>query len=253
MNIDWEAKEYAAKFNFVPQYGKGVMELITAPAGSCVLDLGCGNGTLTRQLADEGFKVRGMDASPELINLARTTYPDLDFDEGDATDFHLQNKVDVIFSNAVFHWIDRDKQPLLTHCIADSLVENGELVCEFGGYGNNARIHYALQTEFAKNGLSYRMPFYFPTIGEYAPLLEQEGLQVRFATLFDRMTELKGEDGLADWIKMFVKTPFTGMDSSLKDHIIHKTVQSLKQTLYQEGKWYADYVRLRIRAVKTRC
>ena len=253
MNIDWEAKEYAAKFNFVPQYGKGVMELITAHAGSCVLDLGCGNGTLTRQLADEGFKVRGMDASPELINLARTTYPDLDFDEGDATDFHLQNKVDVIFSNAVFHWIDRDKQPLLIHCIADSLVENGELVCEFGGYGNNARIHYALQTEFAKNGLSYRMPFYFPTIGEYAPLLEQEGLQVRFATLFDRMTELKGEDGLADWIKMFVKTPFTGMDSSLKDHIIHKTVQSLKQTLYQEGKWYADYVRLRIRAVKTRC
>lgn len=39
MNIDWEAKEYASKFNFVPQYGKGVIELITAPVGSRVLDL----------------------------------------------------------------------------------------------------------------------------------------------------------------------------------------------------------------------
>ncbi len=252
MNIDWEAKEYASKFNFVPQYGKGVIELITAPAGSRVLDLGCGNGTLTRQLADAGFDVRGMDASPELIKLARSTYPNLNFDEGDATNFHLQNKVDVIFSNAVFHWIDRDKQPLLIRCIADALVENGELVCEFGGYGNNAQIHHALQKEFAKNGLSYRMPFYFPTVGEYAHLLEREGFQVRFATLFDRMTELKGEDGLADWIQMFVKTPFAGMNVSLKDNIIRNAVQSLEQTLYQGGKWHADYVRLRIRAIKAR-
>lgn len=250
MNINWEAKEYASNFSFVPQYGKSVIELITVPSGSRVLDLGCGNGTLTQQLADAGFDVRGMDASPELVKLARATYPDLSFVEGDATDFRLQDKVDVIFSNAVFHWIDREKQPSLIRCMADALVESGELVCEFGGYGNNARIHYALQQEFARNGLSYRMPFYFPTVGEYTPLLEQEGFQVRFATLFDRMTELKGEDGLADWIRMFVKTPFTGMDSALKDTIIRNAVQSLEQTLHHEGKWYADYVRLRIRAVK---
>lgn len=251
MNISWETKKYASQFNFVPQYGKGVMDLITAPAGSRVLDLGCGNGTLTKQLADAGFEVRGIDASPEFIKLARTTYPNLIFEEGDATDFHLQNKVNVIFSNAVFHWIDRDKQPKMIHCIADALVEKGELVCEFGGYGNNALIHHALQQEFAKHGLSYHMPFYFPTIGEYAPLLEQEGLQVRFATLFDRKTELKGEDGLADWIRMFVKTPFEGMEVSLKECILRDTVQSLEPTLHQDGKWYADYVRLRIRAVKT--
>lgn len=101
--------------------------------------------------------------------------------------------------------------------MADFLVEKGELVCEFGGY---------------------------------APLLEKEGLKVQFARLFDRMTELKGENGLTDWIQMFVKTPFTSMDSSLKEDIIRHAVQSLEQELYQDGKWYADYVRLRIRAVK---
>lgn len=251
MNIDWKAKEYAANFSFVPQYGAGIIELITASAGSRVLDLGCGNGTLTRKLADSGFDVCGIDASPTLVKLAKETYPELCFEEGDATNFHLEEKVNVIFSNAVFHWIDREKQPSLIRCLADALVENGELVCEFGGYGNNAKIHDALQKEFARNGLSYQMPFYFPTIGEYSSLLEHEGIQVRFATLFDRMTELKGEDGLSDWIRMFVKTPFKNLDSSLQDHIVRNTVQSLESRLYHDGKWYADYVRLRIKAVKT--
>ena len=251
MNIKWEAKEYAENFGFVPQYGRNVMEWITAPKGSRVLDLGCGNGTLTGQLAEAGYAVFGMDASAELIALARKEHPGLHFEEGDATNFRLEEKVDVVFSNAVFHWIDREKQPLLIRCIADALVGKGELVCEFGGYGNNAMIHHALQKEFSRNGLSYRMPFYFPTIGEYAPLLEAEGLQVRSAMLFDRKTELKGEDGLADWIRMFVKTPFNGMDSTLKDDIIRHAVRSLAPDLYQDGKWYADYVRLKIRAVKS--
>lgn len=250
MNINWEAKEYASNFNFVPQYGKGLIELITAPRGSKVLDLGCGNGTLTKQLADAGFSVTGIDASPELIALAKEQYSDLIFKEGDATNFILEERADVVFSNAVFHWIDREKQPLLLQCIANALKAGGELVCEFGGFGNNAKIHEGLSKSFAKRNMTYQMPFYFPTIGEYAPLLENVGLQVRFASLFDRFTELKGENGLADWIRMFVKTPFTGISLETKMEIISETVESLKDILYQNGKWYADYVRIRIKAIK---
>lgn len=250
MNIQWEAGKYASNFNFVPQYGKDVIELIQAPAGSRVLDLGCGNGTLTEVLAQRGYSVQGMDASPELIALAKEQHPGLLFTEGDATAFVLPEPVDVVFSNAVFHWIDRDRQPLLAGCIARALRKGGELVCEFGGYGNNARIHRALEQAFTVRGLSYQMPFYFPTIGDYAALLESHALQVRYATLFDRFTELRGEDGLADWIRMFVKRPFAGMEQAVQEDIVREAADTLKCDLYKDGKWYADYVRIRLRAVR---
>lgn len=220
MNIKWEAEKYVSKFDFVPQYGKDIINLIDCPKGSKVLDLGCGNGTLTRQLADQGFQVMGLDASAELINLAKEHYPDILFKEGDATDFTLEEKVDVVFSNAVFHWIDQEKHPLLLQQIGNALNQGGELVCEFGGQGNNAKIHQALSRAFAQRHLTYRMPFYFPSIGEYAPLLEQKGLQVRFVTLFDRFTELKGKNGLHDWICMFLKTSFRGLEQELVEEIV---------------------------------
>lgn len=251
MNITWEAKKYAADFSFVPKYGQGLIDLIAAPAGSRVLDLGCGNGTLTQLLSDKGYRVTGLDSSTEQIALARQTYSGIVFQEGDATCFTLPDKVDAVFSNAVFHWIDKDRQPALLRCIASALKEHGELVCEMGGYGNNALIHQALQQEFARHGLAYRLPFYFPGIAEYATLMEQAGLQVRLALLFDRSTELKGEDGLYDWIRMFVRVPFAGLPEDLTEQIIRAAVSSLEGTLYQHGKWYADYVRLRMRAVKT--
>ena len=94
------------------------------------------------------------------------------------------------------------------------------------------------------------MPFYFPSVGEYAPLLEQAGLQVTHAFLFDRMTPLKGGNGLMDWMKMFLKTPFGGMDDGLKEEILRETAEALRPALFRDGVWCSDYVRLRCRAVK---
>ncbi|MGI6219774.1 MAG: class I SAM-dependent methyltransferase [Bacteroidaceae bacterium] len=250
MNIEWDAGRYGADFGFVAQYGQAVAALIDAPAGSRVVDLGCGNGTLTAQLAERGYRVTGIDASPELLEQARKHYPGLAFAEADATDFRLAEPVDVVFSNAVFHWIDDNRQDDLLRCVCAALRPGGMLVCEFGGYGNNALIHAALRDAFARHGREYVMPFYFPTIGEYAPRLERSGLCVCFARLYDRMTELVGDDGLADWIRMFVKHPFVGIGVEETDDIIRQAVAQLKDRLFRAGKWYADYVRIQFKAVK---
>lgn len=250
MSIRWEAEKYASDFNFVPQYGRDLIKLIEAPKGSRVLDLGCGHGTLTNALAEAGFCVSGLDASAELIALARKNYPTLQFEEGDATHFSVSESVDVVFSNAVFHWIDRAKQPLLAQCIADALLPGGELVCEFGGLGNDRLIFSALEDVFAHHCLKFTQPFYFPSIAEHASVLEHHGLRVRFAVLFDRLTELKGRDGMTDWIRMFVKQPFSGIDKGLETEIVRETVEKLNPVLCRNGVWYADYVRIRLRAVK---
>lgn len=91
---------------------------------------------------------------------------------------------------------------------------------------------------FAAHGLTYRRTFYFPTVGEYAPMLERHGLQVRAALLFDRPTPQQTEDGLADWIRMFDKAPFAGVSEELQETIIREAVETLRPVLYHDGRWY---------------
>lgn len=251
MNIKWDAEKYTSDFSFVYQYGSDVMELIDADKNSTILDLGCGNGALSKKLKDKGFVVKGIDASKELLDTARKSYPDIEFIQADATSFSLPEPVDVVFSNAVFHWIDKGQQQNMLKCVYNALKENGQFVFEFGGFGNNQLIHGALEKIFSEYGYTYKMPFYFPTISEYSTILENVGFRVKYAILFDRPTELKGESGLKDWINMFVKTPFSIIENeSERESIIDKAVDSLRSLLHKNGKWYADYVRTRMKAIR---
>ncbi len=251
MNIAWDAETYTADFSFVHRYGNSVIDLIDADKNSRVLDLGCGNGALTKALQEKGFAVQGMDASEDFLRIARKNYPDIAFTRADATDFAVAEPFDVVFSNAVFHWIDAARQEDMLECVHSALREGGQFVFEFGGYGNNRLIHRALARTFYEYGYDYDMPFYFPTIGEYAERLENSGFIVKYAALFDRPTELKGEDGLKEWIRMFVKTPFSVVASEQeKAAIIDKAESALRKDLYKDGTWYADYVRIRMKAVR---
>lgn len=249
MNIQWDAEKYTSDFSFVHQYGGALLDLIDGE-GLSVLDLGCGNGALTKVISERGHHAEGVDASGELLQTARASYPELRFTQADAVSFQMGKQYDVVFSNAVFHWIEREKQPDMIAHVFDALKPRGQFIFEFGGHGNNALIHRALRREFEKRGLTYEMPFYFPTIGEYTSLLERGGFLVRSALLLDRPTRLSGGDGLCGWVRMFVKTPFQGISPALAEEIICSAASELKGVLYHDGNWYADYVRIRCKAVK---
>lgn len=251
MNIDWNAQEYLQDFSFVPRYGEDVLNLLDAHAGSHVIDLGCGNGMLTKRLSEMGLNVTGIDASEDMLGIARSRYPELAFIKSDALDFTLNQPVDAVFSNAVFHWIDENKQPVLLRQINRALKPSGELVCEFGGKGCAATVHGALRQSFRKRGMEYDFPFYFPTIGEYATLLGQNGFKVVYALLFDRPTACKnGERGLRNWVKMFDKQAFRTVDTNTENEILSEAEQSLNGILFNNGSWHIDYVRIRLKAIK---
>ncbi len=250
MNIKWDSKDYKDNFNFVTQYGEDVMGLLTVRPGDFIVDLGCGNGGLTKKLADGGYCVIGVDDSEDMIRLAVSEYPELEFRKDNALTFRLEQKADAIFSNAVFHWIDREKQDQLAENISANLKEGGELVCEFGGYRCAGTIHEVLEQCFVKRGLEYPMPFYFPTVGEHTPVLERHGLLVEYAAWFERPTVKAGEDGAINWINMFVKKAFEGMEPELKIEIQDEAREILREKIYIDGQWIIDYTRIRIRARK---
>lgn len=250
MNIQWDAEDYKQNFSFVPEYGEAVMDLLTVEKGSHVVDLGCGNGALTEQLAARGYDVLGVDASPEMLALARQSHPELSFAAGNALDFELEAPADAIFSNAVLHWIDADRQQEMLDHIASQIRVGGQFVCEFGGKDCAEAVHSTLTEVFAAHGLTYCRTFYFPTIGEYAPMMEAAGLRVRYAILFDRPTRQQTEDGLADWIRMFDKAPFEGVDPALADTMIQEAVERLRPVLYHDDAWYVDYTRIRFQCIR---
>lgn len=248
MNHKWDSDNYTDNFRFVNKYGEELINFITAKKGSFVVDLGCGNGAITQILKDKGFNTLGIDSSPEMIKKARELHPSLNFILADACEFKLDKKADVIFSNAVFHWIDN--HDMLAQNISKNLATGGELIFEFGGKGNADIVHSALDEAFMSRGLTYERNFNFCSIGEFAPVLERYGFKIVYAVLFDRLTEQNGENGLADWINMFIKSAFADVDLSVKQSIINQVEKICRPKLYIDGKWYVDYVRIRMKAIK---
>ncbi len=246
MNIPWEADVYAEKFNFVPQYGEPLLDLLDAPLDAPVIDLGCGNGALTEKLLEKGYDVTGVDASPAMLTEARKRCPDARFILADALEYNAHGTAGAVFSNAVFHWIDGAMHDRLLANIAASLRPGGQLVCEFGGEGNGEIVHAALARSFAKHGMQYPRVFYFPGLTEYAERLSKAGLVTAHAVLFPRWTKVTS---VADWIRMFVKAPFEGMDVSLRDTIISEAQEGCREALFDAEGWHVDYVRLRFKAV----
>lgn len=246
-NQRWNVGEYTSAFSFVPSYGEDLFSLITHKEGA-LLDVGCGSGALSDKLAGRGFTVTGMDDEGAFIKAAKKAYPDVKFIKANAVSFSLKNKFSVAFSNAVLHWIDFSFQAAALKNIYNCLEGGGEFVFEMGGKGNCALIHGAVERQCALRGYEYVNPFYYPTIGEYAALLEKAGFKTTYAVMFDRLTPLAGEHGVRDWINMFLNGALSSFNE--REDIASAAEEDVKKSLFTGGKWYADYVRLRMRAVK---
>ncbi len=134
-------------------------------SGERILDLGCGTGQLTAEIAKQGAQVVGLDNSAKMIGQARQNYPGLSFMLGDAASFHSDRTFDAVFSNAALHWVKQ--ADAAAESIARALQPGGRFVAEFGGKGNIAfgpqRIDPSTGT-----GADARCPWYYPSIGEYA-------------------------------------------------------------------------------------
>ena len=248
----WNAGLYDNKFSFIWEYGSNLIDLLDPQPGEYVLDIGCGTGHLTRAIADRGARVIGTDFSAAMIEQARVNYPDLRFEVADASAFTLDEPVDAIFSNAVFHWV-RDQEGAAA-CIQRALKPGGRLVVEFGGKGNVGKVIAATIGAMRDAGFpdaAARNPWYYPSIAEHATLLQRHGLETTSAVLFSRPTLLDGgEAGLRLWLEMFGDSFFAAIPIETREQIVAAIEEQLRPELFHDGSWHADYRRLRIVAIR---
>lgn len=244
MNMEWNSTLYDKKHDFVAEYGKGLLEFVPKNDEQAILDLGCGTGILTVQLAELCNKVIGVDSSQSMIDKAKEQFGNIEFMVCDALALPFENEFDVVFSNAVFHWIS-DHDALLIN-IHKVLKPQGLLVCEFGANGNIATIENAFEKACNSLGYDYEPKFNFPTVENFGKLLENNGFIIDRIYDYDRPTVLKDkEQGLVNWMKQFFASELAVMPEHIQAMVFEKVEELTRKILWNEEEWVVDYRRLR--------
>lgn len=243
----WDAGLYATHARFVSDLGMPVVELLDPCPGERILDLGCGDGVLTRKLMDLGCTVVGVDASADMVRAAKALGVDAYVQSGQSLVFEAE--FDAVFSNAALHWMQPAEAVIGS--VFRALKPGGRFVGEMGGAGNNATVVDALSTVFARRGLdaSARNPWFFPDVPTYTNLLSRAGFVIDTVERFPRPTPLPGS--LAGWLATFGGHFLQGFATDEQAAIVSE-VETLCRPLLcdAQGRWTADYVRLRFRARK---
>lgn len=248
--MKWNSDLYDNAQAFVSEYGKGLITFIPQVADQKVLDLGCGTGDLTNEISRMlGCSIIGSDYSPEMIVRAKTKYPHLSFSVCDACEIPYTDEFDVIFSNAVFHWIPN--QTALHQSVYNALKVGGMLICEFGGHQNIAKISHAFGLAIAQYGDTYESPFYFPQTEHHVAVLENAGFIIDKIYDYDRPTILpNGALGLRQWVCQFFSADLNKYDATKQETILAYVENNLRSSMFDGEKWTADYRRLRVIAHK---
>lgn len=250
----WNPSHYDQAGAFVPKLGADLIDLLAPQPGERVLDLGSGTGDLAAQLAQRGARVTGVDASAEMVSEARRKHPTLSFEVQDGQALSFDQEFDAVFSNATLHWMPR--ADAVAEGVARALRPGGRFVAEFGGARCVQTVRDALKDKLTERGVGgYGAqgkgvpPWYFPSVPQYARVLEQAGLWVRSALWFERPTRLEGNSGLENWLELFC-LPLLRALGEQRGAVVQGVEERCRSALFRDGSWWLDYTRLRVVATK---
>lgn len=243
----WSPKQYAKNARFVSDLGMPVVALLAPCAGERILDVGCGDGPLTKKLVEVGCEVVGVDASPTMVEAAKAIGLDARVMNGQTLQF--EGEFDAVFSNAALHWMKQADAVIAG--VWRALKPGGRFVGEFGGDGNTATVLRALEAVLQQRCLDFctLSPWYFPSTEEYRNKLEAQGFVVNSIALIPRPTPLPGS--LIAWLETFAQSFVGPVPIAERAGFLAQVEDLCRSTLCNaDGAWSVDYVRLRFAAVK---
>ncbi|MDD2358382.1 MAG: 2-isopropylmalate synthase [Thiovulaceae bacterium] len=242
----WNADKYNKHAAFVSNLALPVVDLLRAKKGEVILDLGCGDGTLALEIQKSGTKVVAVDLSADMVKSAQAK--GINASIMSATELPFINQFDVVFSNAVLHWIK--ESDAVVKKVYDVLKPEGRFVVEFGGLGNVTTVVEAMEKVFQdhKEFGVFENPWYFPSDTEYKALLESHGFRVETIELIPRPTPV---DDIINWLDLFANGVTKHLSAEEFALFKEEVRLHVKEELYDQQKgWHVDYVRLRVKAMK---
>jgi trans-aconitate 2-methyltransferase len=207
----WDAEQYKQSSSNQKQWGTELLSKLGLNGNEHVLDIGCGDGILTAEMAKMlpyGLAV-GTDSSEEMINLAEKNfpvkdYPNLRFMMKDARKLDFNGEFDAVFSNACLHWVI-DHAPVLQG-IKRSLKAGGKMLVQMGGKGNAAEIVRITEKLIKSekwagyfNGFTFPYGFYGPE--EYNAWLTDLRFNIVRLELIPKDMVFENRQKLAYWIE----------------------------------------------------
>ncbi len=232
----WDAGDYARVGAFVALLGGAAVDLLDPQRGERILDVGCGDGTLTKQLIERGATVVGIDNSPQMIAAARAK--GLDAIQLGVVDMPFNAEFDAAFSNATLHWVREKEQA--ARAIFRALKPGSRFAGEMGGEANLKKLRDALDEELIIRG--YVPPVeagnWYPSPEEFSAVYEAAGFEQIDARLIERPTPI--EHGVSQWVTTFRRgwLDRAGVPEDERSEIGAAVADRV-------GSNVADYVRLR--------
>ncbi|KAK4550063.1 hypothetical protein LTR36_003030 [Oleoguttula mirabilis] len=269
----WSAAKYDSAASFVPKLTSTVVSYLDVQAKDRVLDIGCGDGQLTAQIAQSASsgEVLGLDASQSFISTAQEKHTTR------SCAFKLQNCTklaeckeavdggwDKVFSNAALHWILRNpktRQEVFRNA-QQALKSGGKLVFEMGGKGNVAEIQAAFTAALIHAGLSVddaraANPWFFPSVDWMTQTLSEVGFEVEKCEYEYRPTKLNPENdektgGLEGWLRLMGAQFLEAVEERKREGVLREVCDVLETVVTREedGSKWIGYVRLRAIARK---
>ena len=243
----WRANQYSDHASFVSELGSPVVSLLNPIPGEHILDLGCGDGSLTEKIQRVGATVIGVDSSASMVDGARSRGITAEVMPAESLSF--SNEFDAVFTNAALHWMP--DYISVIRGVHHALKSGGRFVGEFGGQGNIQSLIDAMRDTFVENSDfgEFSIPWYFPNEQDYSSALESVGFYVSKIELMPRPTPLK--TGIREWLKIFANYAMSTLNPEQQARFLREVEDRVKAKLYsKKNGWSADYVRLRFCASK---
>lgn len=258
MAHEFDGKKYEKASAHQKEWGMKLIAELGLQGTERVLDLGCGDGTLTTVIAEllpQG-EVIGIDASQGMIDASvAKTRDNLRFLLMDINELDFVKRFDVVISNATLHWV-KDHKRLLEN-VQRSFRDDGRLRFNFAGDGNCSRFFKVIREamaldEFAACFTKFEWPWYMPTLDEYQVLVENSGLHDARVWLENADRYFPDEEAMIRWVDQPSLVPFLAHVPATKKDMLREFVvkRMIEETKQADGRCFETFRRINVSATK---
>ncbi len=258
MTHEFDGKKYEKASTHQKEWGAKLIAELHLDGTEHVLDLGCGDGTLTIQIAElvpEG-NVVGVDASKGMIDAASPKeQKNMSFLRMDINELDFIKCFDIVFSNATLHWIKNHTR--LLHNVHQALRAGGHLRFNFAGDGNCSHFFKVIREamaldQFAAYFTEFEWPWYMPPIDEYQVLVESSGLHNARVWGGNADRYFPDEEAMIRWIDQPSLVPFLTHVSdrdkdTFREFVVGRMIEETKQ---DDGRCFETFRRINVSATK---